>query len=92
MKYDIDYSGIPEHMRESVRLYLEHGLKPGSFLTAILEDKLVESVAQVDNINIAQIVSWAKFLWNEMPMGSWGSKEKVEAWIKKKKEELHEKD
>jgi len=87
MKYDINYFLIPEHMINPVKRYLERGLRPGSFLTAILENNLVESVAQADNINITQIVQWANFLWNEMPAFSWGSKENVEAWIKKKKEE-----
>ena len=85
MKYDIDYSGIPEHMRRGVKLYLKQGLRPGEFLTAILENNLVQSVCRADQINLAQIVEWAKFLYNEMPMGSWGSKEKVNAWIKKRR-------
>lgn len=85
MKYDIDYSEIPEHMRRGVKLYLEKGLRPGEFLTAVLENNLVQSICRADQTNLAQIVEWAKFLYNEMPMGSWGSKEKVNAWIKKRR-------
>lgn len=83
MKYDVNYSLIPEHMREGVRTYLEHGQRPGDFLIAVLENNLVQSVARADHINITQIVEWVKFLYNEMPIGSWGSREKVKAWSKK---------
>jgi len=85
MKYDMNYSLIPEHMREGIKRYLENGIRLGSFLNAVLENNLVQSIALADEINITKIVDWAKFLYNEMPMGSWGSKEKVNAWIKEKR-------
>lgn len=81
---EINYSLIPEHMRRGVSLYLEKGIRPGSFLTAVLENNLVESIAQADSINQTWIKNWANFLYNEMPIVSWGSKEKVNAWIKNK--------
>jgi len=83
MKNEIDYSLIPEHMRDGIRLYLEHGLMPGSFLRFVLENNLVEAVTHADRINRTHLVEWAKFLYNEMPLDSWGSKEIVEAWSKK---------
>lgn len=85
MEYDIDYSLIPKHMGDGVKLYLEYGIHPGSFLTAVLENNLVESVARADNINRSQIAEWARFLYAEMPRESWGSKEKVDAYIKKRR-------
>jgi len=91
MECDVDYSLIPEHMRPGVKRYLENGRRPGSFLTAVLENNLVESFARADNINQSQMLVWVNFLYNEMPMASWGSKEKVKAWVKKKKEETNEK-
>ena len=85
MEYDVDYSLIPEHMRSGVKRYLENGIRPGDFLIAILENNLVQSVGRADKINQAHIIEWANFLYNEMPMESWGSKEKVNAWIKKRR-------
>lgn len=84
----VDYLNIPEHMRTGVKLYLEKGILPGSFLASVLENKLVESFAAADHINIENMYNWTKFLYNEMPFGSWGSKEKVDEWIKSKKEKL----
>lgn len=39
---DIDYSRLPEHMRASIRGYIERGQPVGHFLTALLSDQLVE--------------------------------------------------
>lgn len=85
MEYDVNYSLIPEHVRPRMKRYLERGLRPGEFVVAVLENNLVQSVCRADRVNLAQIVEWAKFLYNEMPMESWGSKEKVNAWIKKRR-------
>ncbi|MCK4759329.1 MAG: hypothetical protein KAT69_04740 [Candidatus Aminicenantes bacterium] len=87
MKYDVNYSLIPTHMRYGVEMYVEKGQRPGAFLVAILENNLIESVARADSTNRDHIIEWAKFLYTEMPSRSWGSKEKVEAWIKARKEE-----
>lgn len=83
MKNELDYSLIPEHMRGGVKSYFEHGVMPGSFLRFVLENNLVEAVVCADRINKAHLIEWAKFLYNEMPLGSWGSREKVKAWSKK---------
>ena len=80
-KHEIDYSLIPDYMRRSVKAYLEEGIKPGSFLTAILENNLTESIARADSVNLANLINWARFLYDELPMGCWGSKEKVKKWI-----------
>lgn len=87
-KYDVDYSKIPEHMREGAELYVEKGLKPGDFLMAVLENKLVEAFAKADITNQLAMFEWAKFLHGEMPFGAWGSEEKVEAWMKEKRGEV----
>ena len=91
-KYDyIDYSIIPEHMVDSVKRYLEAGIKPGDFLTAVLENNLTESFARADSINQTHMLDWVKFLYNELPMSCWGSQEKVKNWIDKKRKERENK-
>ena len=82
-----DLDLIPEHMREGVRLYLEFGIEPGSFLRAVLENNLVEAVGRADTINRECMFDWANFLYNEMPGNSWGNREKVAAWIVKRRNE-----
>lgn len=73
---------IPSHMLESIDLYLQHGCPPGSFLYAVLCNNLTESVARADTHNIHNLPAYAAFLYNEMPRGSWGSEEKVGAWLR----------
>lgn len=76
----IDYSILPEHCRDGMQRYVEEGIIPGAFLTAVLENNLVEAVGRADNINIHRLRDYAIFLYNELPSSAWGSPEKVERW------------
>lgn len=83
---DIDYSILPEHCRGGMRRYVEDGLMPGDFLTAVLENNLVEAFARADDINIHRLFDYANFLYNELPISAWGSPEKVERWAARQRE------
>jgi len=71
---------VPEHMRESLKAYIDEGQPPGSFLRAVLENKLLESFQRADDINRFSMQAWASALYR-MPWRAWGSPEKVNAWI-----------
>ncbi len=75
------YAALPVHMRNSAQAYVEHGHLSGSFLTAVLENNLVEALGQADEINRELIFQWGIWLYNYCPAPAWGSKEKVAAWI-----------
>ena len=75
-----NYSNLPEHMRDSIRQYVEIGAPVGDFLTALLSNKLVETFGQADEINQASMFAWAKFLYSEVPKSCWGSPEAVAKW------------
>ena len=79
----MNYELIPEHMQEGVKRYLEEGIMPGDFLQAVLENNLVKAFDRADTINRECMFGCAKFLYNEMPGNSWGSPEKVRAYILK---------
>ena len=86
----LNYSLLPGHMRDAMQLYIEHGIKPGSFLTAVLENNLVTAFGKADHINRDRLFEYCNFLWNELPSNSWGSPEKVDEWarsVKRAKEE-----
>lgn len=76
-------STIPLHMHEGLKNYVVHGIPPGGFLTAVLENKLVESFAKADDVNQRNMLGWVNFLYGAMPVGSWGSEEAVAKWIKR---------
>lgn len=78
----INYELLPEHMREGMRRYIEHGILPGSFLRAVLTNDLMEACGQADDINLARLADYARFLYNYAPRGAYGSKENVAEWIK----------
>lgn len=78
----IDYSQLPEHMQEGARLYVEHGIEPGSFMHAALSNNLIGAFNTADHINLTRMEDWALWLYSECPFAARGSREKVEAWIK----------
>ena len=82
---DLDLTRIPKHMRGGLIRYLEEGIKPGSFLTAVLENKLVEAYSRADSINTECMREWVELLYNELPLEAWGSPEKVTKWMNQRR-------
>lgn len=73
---------IPHYMCDAVRRYVDQGIPPGYFLTAVLENNLVEAYHRADDTNIDYMHNWVRFVYNNLPAGCWGSPEKVQNWIK----------
>ena len=73
---------IPDYMVDGIKNYLRHGIRPGSFLYAVLENNLTEAVAFADKDNMANLPAYAYWLMNEVPTIAWGSEENVETWIR----------
>lgn len=73
---------IPGHMHAGVINYLDHRIAPGSFLRAVLENRLVHAFGRADDINLEAMPRWAAWLYNHCPASAWGSPEKVAAWLK----------
>jgi len=85
LKFTVNYNGkdrsIPGHMQDGLEMYVNHGYKPGDFLTAVLENDLSKAVAHADSVNINKLVDYVAVLFNNCPNACWGSREKVKAWI-----------
>jgi hypothetical protein len=77
----LNYEMLPEHMQDGMRRYVEQGIPPGGFARSVLENNLAEAFLQADADNLRHMRDWAMFMWNDMPRASWGSKERVDAWI-----------
>ncbi len=76
----INYSKLPESSRGAMKRYIEYGIEPGSFLTAVIENNLSESFACADENNrflLFDIVSW---FYSTAPMQCWKSRENRIAW------------
>lgn len=68
---------LPERFRESIDLYLERGILPGSFLLAVLENKLKEALGAADWMSVHELPGIVSWLYNNVPFNVWGSEERV---------------
>lgn len=78
---EINYSRLPAYMQAGMRRYIENGIPPGSFLTAVLSNDLMEAFRRADDVNRLAMLDYAMFLHNEAPCGCFGSPEHVKDWI-----------
>ena len=77
---NINYDNIPPHTRDAARLYVEHGIQPGSFLTAVICNDLAGAIGRADDMNAAAMQDWVNFFYNDTPSTCWGSPAKFNAW------------
>lgn len=78
---DVDYSPLPEHLREGARRYVEHGVSPGSFLSSVFENDFARAAIRADDRCALALPDIARWLINEAPDACWGSRAKVLDWI-----------
>jgi len=79
--HSADWNKVPQHMRDGLRLYFDHGIEPGSFMTAVLCNDLRESFGRADHINRERLFDIVSFLYCDAPSSCWGSPEKVREWV-----------
>lgn len=80
-----NYDRLPDHIRGGMQRYVEHGIEPGGFLTAVLENDLLGAFARADATCLIRMTDIVKFVNNELPGVSYGSPEAVNNWIELKK-------
>ena len=78
---DVNWGRIPERMRGGITRYIEHGIPPGDFLTAVICNDLREACARADDENRYLLWDYVRFFYNYTPTGCWGSPEKMKVWI-----------
>lgn len=76
-----EYASIRIDVIESLQRYAEHGIPPGGFLLAVLENDLHEAVARADADNVKTLKHICQFVWWELPAISWGSPQRVRTWL-----------
>ena len=78
---NINYTGLPESVRGCLKRYIEDKIQPGGFVTAVLSNDLFGAFGAADHINrplVGDIVAW---IYNNAPMGCWGSRKRVREWL-----------
>jgi hypothetical protein len=72
---------IPGDLHDGLVRYLVAGIRPGSFLSAVLENDLQEAVLRENPVvNFVALPALVRFLHNEAPSAAYGSPEKVTLW------------
>jgi hypothetical protein len=71
---------VPEGLIDGLVLYVVHGLVPGSFLLAVLDNDLMEAFSRADARSTVHMKNLVMFIYNDMPRGSWGSRAAVLEW------------
>ena len=75
------YEGVPSHTQHALRQYVENGLAPGGFLTAVLENDLMGAIGRADSQNIAALKEIAQFIYNRVPSVAHGYKGVVDDYL-----------
>ena len=75
---------IPLRMMDSIERYVQHGVKPGRFLSAVISNNLKDAVAYADDENMKNIPAYVNYFYNKAPGNCWGSPEKMKSWSDKK--------
>lgn len=78
---EIDYEGCPMLYRGGLRRYLEEKIRPGHFLSAVLENDLAGAINRFSGHELSEVKALVIFVYNELPDASWGSEEKVAKWL-----------
>lgn len=74
----IKYELLPEQFRGGVERWIEHGIRPGSFLTAVMDDELFDALTRADDeVDVLAICLW---FHNQAPPLSFGSPEQTAHW------------
>ena len=78
----VNYERLPEAMRGGAQRYIESGIAPGDFMSAVICNDLKEAIGRADSTNLPRLLDIVSFWYNEAPSNCWGSREKFLAWCR----------
>ena len=81
MTQDINYEQLPPHLQGGVQRYIEQGVPPGDFLTAVITNDLFLAISHADSTSLAALPDIVRFFYNESPSRCWGTPEKMKTWM-----------
>lgn len=83
MTHFMNYDLLPENLRPGMKRYIEGGVKPGSFLQAVICNDFARAVTSADEDSLAATRNIALFLINEAPSLCHGSALRMHDWIER---------
>ena len=76
-----DYDSLHPKWRGGIRRYIEGRVRPGSFLSAVLENDLKQAVRCADSESMSMLPELVDWLWSNAPARCWGNETNVFCWI-----------
>ena len=73
--------GVPESLHNGIALYVLQGVRPGDFLSALLQNDLAGAVLHADIQNLTLIRRHVLFVENELPAACHGSVDAFDRWL-----------
>lgn len=72
---------LPSHLRGALLRYVDFRVRPGGFLTAVLQNDLTGAVQLADSQSRQALPAIVEWLQGNAPSAAWGSKGAVAAWL-----------
>lgn len=76
----LDTSRLPESLRGGMERWVNHGIQPGQFLSAVIANDLAETFRRADDTNLLRLQSIVSWFYNYMPELAWGSPSRAKIW------------
>jgi hypothetical protein len=92
MGYSFNDFEIPDRMMPEILGYIQNGIHPGDFLTAVICNDLRAAVAAADLENMRNLPAFAGYFYNRAPFPCAGSAEKMRDWMALKQEAANDHD
>ena len=73
---------IPEYTLDALVDYVQNGRRRGGFIIAVLTNDLFAACGMADDKNLPVLREIVRWLYNVPPSQCYGSKRKMEAWIR----------
>lgn len=74
---------IPKRMDGAIRRYIDKGIIPGSFLSAVISNDLRAACEWADEVNLKNLPAYIGYFYNESPSLCWGSAKIMKRWVKR---------
>ncbi len=74
---------MKDNIKQALDAYAREGQAVGDFLTAVLENNLMQAFGKADAENYRDLGEICGYVYNELPSACHGSPEQVRAWLAK---------
>ncbi len=79
----VNYTGLPEGLRGGAERWIEHGIQPGRFLSAVICNDLRGAVTRADADNLPRLLAIVIWWCHETPLECWGNAAAARAWAER---------